>query len=210
MTDASSWDLRLPKKVSDHKECRPDLPDGCPRCAYTTSDICCEICSPEAFMLLTPVSTPARQKQASGLGRSRINKDYERDQQDRQLASALHEFRQRKTLERFGAGGLRQMGAGLIMTDDVLARIVDCAHFNKIRNQDTLAKETRWIWVNTYAIDVLEIIQGFPARLTQQQLTTTTPLQPRQKPAPAASSPVVEKVRRRNKCSACNSEGHIG
>ena len=157
-------------------------------------------------MHLAPVDVAARARQQ---GRPHLNKDYTRDAQDRELRKALHELRLRKTRERFGLGALRNMGPALIMTDDILDRIVDYAHHGKIQDQDSLWKETRWVWTNAYSADVLALIRQFP-RSISTPCTTTTPLRPRQAPPSATISISAKQPKRRNKCSACHTEGHNG
>ena len=68
------------------------------------------------------------------------------------LRNALHEFRKEKTIEKFGCACLRDTGPGIIMADDVLFRILDCAHFNVIETPEQLAKETRWSRVSDYMV----------------------------------------------------------
>src|SRR5271170_4530323 len=133
----------LPKAVSDHRECRTDTATGCPRCAYLQPLTCCEGCSPGAFMDFAAVDLRVRPKSAPP--RSRL-KDYKHDGQDKALRSALHEFRKRKTIEKYGAPALYDIGPSLYMTHEVLDRITNCAHFSKIQDGEQLKRETRWMW----------------------------------------------------------------
>ena len=199
--------LCLPKSASDHLQCRPEDPGGCPRCVYLPAVVCCEMCTPSAFVDFAPVDP--HQRPAVAPHRSRVV-DYKADEQDKALRMALHDYHKCKTEQKYGLPALYDIGPSLYMTNDVLDRITDCAHFNKIQNGEDLRRETRWTWVNEDVDEMLEIIRRFPQKSSAVPLTTTTPLQPR--PAPPqpllSGSPIATK--RRNRCSSCKQEGHIG
>ena len=70
-------------------------------------------------------------------------KTYQMTSQDMNLHNALHKFCKEKTIEKFGRACLRDTGLGIIMANDVLFRILHCAHFNVIETTEQLAKETQ-------------------------------------------------------------------
>ena len=80
------------------------------------------------------------------------------DQYDMGLRDALNDFREQETIKKFGKSQLKNSGPGLIMPNDILKRIVDCVHAQKITNKDDLQLETRWSHVDLFADTVLAII----------------------------------------------------
>ena len=84
--------------------------------------------------------------------------DYMPDQYDMGLRDALNDFREQETIKKFGKSQLKNSGPGLIMPNDILKRIVDCVHAQKITNKDDLQLETHWSCVDLFADTVLAII----------------------------------------------------
>jgi hypothetical protein len=87
------------------------------------------------------------------------------------LGDRLHEFRIAKTVERFCHSILKDLGPSIIMPDDVLQCIVDCAHAQKITSVKTLAKETRWNRMDELGAEIIAIIRIYAPQ-------TTAPLTP--------------------------------
>ncbi|KAJ6467054.1 P-loop containing nucleoside triphosphate hydrolase protein [Mycena vitilis] len=103
------------KTVSTHLECRPDLPEGCPRCKVTKSEVCCELCTPADFADFARVDIPKAKQQPS---RSRTA-DYEANASDMGLRQALHLFRKKRTDEVLGPFTFRKHGAGAFMSNEL-------------------------------------------------------------------------------------------
>jgi hypothetical protein len=162
------------------------------------------MCTPAAFLDFAP--TEPQQRPPVAARRSRLN-DYKPDEQDHRLRLALHDYRQRKTVDKYGLPALYDIGPSLHMADDVLGYIVDYAHFDKIQNGDDLRRQTRWTWANEDVDEILDVIRRFPRRSSAGPLTTTTPLQPRSAPPQPG---VAIATKRRNRCRSCKQEGHIG
>ncbi|KAF7353121.1 p-loop containing nucleoside triphosphate hydrolase protein [Mycena sanguinolenta] len=139
------------KTVSDHLQCRDDLPDGCPRCVVKPSSIC----SPQI---------PSKSRIAA----------YEADVVDMSLRDELHQFRREATVKKFSRAVLRDNGPGIIMSNEVLQRIVDCAHFHKIESQEQLKRETRWAGAAEFGDEVLSLI----AKHRPKPISTPDPLAP--------------------------------
>ena len=202
--------LTLLHKESDEKDCRPDLPSGCPRCVYKKPTVCCEgpACQPEAFMDFAPTNQNLRPKPA--LPRSRI-KPYEVGDSHRALKKDLHDFRVRSSVQKFGRPAFAMMGHGLVMSDETLQRIVDCADQGKIQTAENLSRETRWIWAREFFPDILQLIHKHFPPAQPAPLTTSAPLQTHHQnhPGPSAGS-TTQKPKRRNRCGACKMDGHIG
>lgn len=92
-----------------------------------TPTICCELCTPAHFENFARVSI---EKPKNRSARSTLpEKDYVPASRDVELRAALHTFRKARTLELYGRARLRNLGPGIVMGDDVLQRIIDCAHF---------------------------------------------------------------------------------
>ncbi|KAJ7231791.1 P-loop containing nucleoside triphosphate hydrolase protein [Mycena rebaudengoi] len=142
------------KTTSDHKACRTDLPDGCPRCVSKTPPIYCELCTPSHFESFAIVDLP---KPAPVPSRSRL-KAYKAEGDDMTLRDALHGFRLAATIAKFGHAVLKNNGPGMVLSNEVLQRIVDCAHQYKIQSTEQLMKETRWAGTGEFGAEVLELI----------------------------------------------------
>src|ERR1700676_4116814 len=81
--------------------------------------------------------------------------DYKADKYDMSLHDALNEFCEQETIKKFGLSRLKNSGPGLIMPNEVLERIVDCAHEQKIMTKEHLQLKTHWSHVNTFVDAVL-------------------------------------------------------
>ncbi|KAJ7721901.1 P-loop containing nucleoside triphosphate hydrolase protein [Mycena metata] len=194
------------KTVSDHRECRPDLPDGCPRCAAQTPPICCELCTPAHFANFAHVDLPLKGQVAPS--RSRLA-EYKADALDMKLRDVLHQFRRDKTTTKFGRIVLKNSGPGMVMSNEVLQRIVDCAHFHKIRSTEQLARETRWASAGEFGAEVLALIlehrpPPVEAPPAPPVLVTVTPLGPS-----ATNAETTGRSVRVRKCNKCRTPGHI-
>jgi len=141
------------------------------------------------------------------------------DSQERKLCEALEDWRDQKTVEIYGRSHLIDLGPTVVMGDSVLDRIVDCAHFQKIKVADDLRKETHWSVNDNLAKEVITIIH----HIIPISLYTTAPLQQRplstivhapnsglaQPPsAHIASNGPPAGVKKLQKCSACGQAGH--
>ncbi|KAJ7908543.1 P-loop containing nucleoside triphosphate hydrolase protein [Mycena leptocephala] len=193
------------KTVSTHIECRPDVPGGCTRCKISESKVCCELFSPADFADFAGVDIAKAKQQPS---RSRI-KPYKAESSDMALRDALHQFRKERTKEVLGPFSFRKHGAGAMMSDEVLDRIGDCAHYHTIKTTADLAKETNWHQVTEDGAKVLGLIsQHRPIPLAPPpSIPTTTPLRTTttsNNPSPAGPS-----TPKNRKCRKCGLFGHI-
>jgi hypothetical protein len=124
------------------------------------------------------------------------------------LEADLHAFRKARTIELRGRAHFRSLGAGYIMPDDVLRRIVDCARFHHIRTSEELLKETRWHRVSEDGEHVLALIlQHRPPPPPPPPTAATTPLRPIDSNTSSPSTPSTPSMRR---CGKCGQFGHIG
>lgn len=190
--------------------CRPDLPLGCPRCMISDPTICCELCTPAHFEDFARVTMDKAKNRPS---RSRLpDKDYKATSQDMKLRDALHSFRKEQTILEFGRACLRNTGPSIIMADDVLQRIVDCAHFHLIESPLQLAKETRWSRVDQHGVEVVSLIMSYCPKPVPAMVLTTAPLRSIHPPNQTQNgSSVVLPVRTvaTRRCGVCKQLGHI-
>lgn len=183
--------------ASDHKQCRPDLPDGCPRCRPGIPDPCCEDCHPDAFAdfaLVPPRPKPSKPKL------HRVSTKYEKGRADFALRDALLVFRREQTIKSFGISALKSLGPGLVLPDQLLDRIVDCAHHGYITSAQSLLEYTRWDGSHEYASDVLALIDAHRTSTTVQPGSESAPTS---RTTPSLSTKPVT-------CGACKQGGHTG
>lgn len=143
------------------------------------------------------------------------------------LRVALNTWRQTKTVMVYGLSPLRDMGPSVIMTNDVLQRIIDCAHHHKINTSEELRRETGWAKAEQYSTEVLEIIKAHTVTVTVPLASpfSVVPLRPKTSlsintasttiPSTSASGETSSShpnllPKCRNKCGACGLEGHNG
>lgn len=187
----------------DHEVCNSDV-GGCQRCSLPTSRLCCNIHSPESFNIFTvPFKKPPRLP-----ARSRLPKKPIMSTGALALRDALEDWRETTTEKTYGIAHLTDLGPTLVMPTEVLNRIVYCANVSKISTKDELIKETRWDEAETWASEVLQIIQRLCPPPPLPPLTTSTlfrPLVPDQQLSSRPSASVAPKERR---CGACKNMGH--
>ncbi|KAJ7731383.1 hypothetical protein B0H16DRAFT_1772954 [Mycena metata] len=191
--------------VSTHIECKPDVDGGCTRCKMAPSTICCELCTPVDFVDFARVDVAKPKQQPS---RSRIA-DYKAGPADLALRHALHLLRKERTKEVLGAFSFRKHGAGAIMSDEVLDRIADCAHFHKIKTMADLVKETHWHRAADDGAKVLALIsEHIPIPPPPPSIPTPTPL--RAGTSSNTASPAALTTPKNRTCGKCRQPGHIG
>ncbi|KAJ7800013.1 hypothetical protein B0H13DRAFT_2390679 [Mycena leptocephala] len=192
------------RMASDHLQCRDDLPDGCPRCAAKLPPVCCELCTPAHFVSFAIVDLP---KPAPIPSKSR-NKPYKAEARDMQLRDALHEFRRAATVMKFSRAVLKNSGPGVVMSNEVLQRIVDCAHWHKIDSTEQLERETRWAGVPDFGAKVVALINEHCPKPAVPAEPDSTPFAVRDDNGINISAP--GKLVKSRKCSKCNAPDHIG
>lgn len=190
--------------------CQPNREGGCPRCIIPSPTICCSLHTPDRFKTFARTDTD---KTNGKTRRSRVDDKYEADAVDMQLRNALNTFRRDQTTSIFGWAALINLGPALIMSDEVLHRIVDCAHVHKIRTKEDLVKETQWPRAQEDGDAVLAIVATHRPLPASTPAPTTTPLHPQSMnhaPATLPSTPTPKPSKLASKCGACGIRGHIG
>ncbi|RDB20010.1 ATP-dependent DNA helicase RecQ [Hypsizygus marmoreus] len=188
--------------------------DGCcGRCSPTGSRLCCDVCKPEAFMLLplnqrtiTAVTTRGKRK--------RKYDNYKMNAHDFSLKDALKTWR----LERLKAEGLEGddfFGPQWILSDVLLNRIVDLAHFSDITDINSLTAQTDWHPAAVQAAEIIELIKQHAPPPPPTPVPPLLPPQPGSNPlgdllpngTHQTSTGAAKKAR---VCSSCGSASHIG
>lgn len=138
------------------------------------------------------------------------------------LKQALHSFRKDATVRKFGLAHLRDFGASAVMPNDVLQRIVDCAHHSKIKMKDDLMKEMKWGGAEEYWEEVISIIASNNPSNTLGSASSSSPssqnagtpltdmlLWPHNVPGIQSTSTSGHCTPAKCQCSACGSHTHI-
>jgi ATP-dependent DNA helicase RecQ len=185
---------------SDHFACDPTNPAGCQHCIIRQPAVCCALCNPQIFTDFAhsdPALRPKRTRKRSSIP------DYTPDQYDTGLRDALNEFREQETVKKFGKSRLKNSGPGLIMPNDILKRIIDCVHAQKITNKEDLQHETRWSRIDQFADAVLAIIDTCRRPSSSSSLTPEAA----SSVSTATNTKKVPKIGKSH-CGACGEVGH--
>ncbi|KAF4566198.1 hypothetical protein EYR36_011613 [Pleurotus pulmonarius] len=200
--------LENEKADSDHFDCDP-VHDGCTRCFLPLPRLCCDICHPHAFAEFD-VATHRADPQPS---RSRIDPKTPMNVNDIALRNSLEDWREKTAIQMYGAANFREYGAGLIMSNTVLDRIVLCGHSKKLKTGADLSQETRWTLATKYANEILALVHRHTVPTPCAPAFTHTPLErvngPSAAGAPIANTACSLTAKRTNKCGACGALGHI-
>jgi hypothetical protein len=114
------------------------------------------------------------------------------------LKDELSRWREEAAIKKFGAATVHMLGLGLVMSTDVLRRIVDAAHYSKIKTNADLLKETNWDGSPAEVAEVLKLILCSCPAQPETLLTALTPTQPQDRDGPKAQ----------RQCSKCSQYGH--
>jgi len=131
---------------------------------------------------------------------------------DRKLQHALFDWREEHASSKFRPAVLESFGAGLFLSDDIITRIVDCAHVSKLHTVSQLIKETRWQedFATEFGESLLSVVH---LHYPQPPPGPTTTVVPPSAPAVVetntleAAAPAAKK-RAPVRCSACHQVGH--
>lgn len=112
---------------------------------------------------------------------------------DYNLQTALFDWRDEQAAAKFTPSVLETFGSALLLSDEIITRIVDCAQASKISTTTHLIKETSWRedWANEFGDSLLSVVR-------QHQ------------PTVAAQVDFEASTRKRGTvtCSACGTKGH--
>lgn len=193
----------------DHLLCDPTNPQGCQRCFVPAPTICCDL-EPGSLSILLALYPPTAIDKPQPARRISRLKPYKHDAQDMQLHDILDGWRVEQTVLEYGRGGMDDFGPGVVMTDEVLERIEDCAHHAKIHTVDDLQRECKWSGALEYGTALLKLLHSVRPIPEERPLLSTQPLAPRQPPLPSAvgTGGGTATTTRSVRCSACGKAGH--
>lgn len=205
----------------------------CRRCAATVSRLCCDSCNPDSFFLPTPTTTAPKQTRAPN--KFKVDKSkYKMVNADESLTSALRQWRDAQLVRIGIPAGDEMYGSQLIMTDDILERIVELPHFSQLGDLASMKAQVNWRYNDQWGAQILEITSKFSSPSIDSPNQSVPPshrpmLQPtgtenipgssvlHQFPdaqtsafTPAANPNPKPRARNRYKCSTCGSPTHIG
>lgn len=176
---------------------------------------CCDVCNSEAFLLLY---VPPLQKQKQT--RRQKFQEYTMDGRHRALREELVTWRHKQLIDEEIDDDF--FGPDLILTDDMLTRIIDLAHHSKLLDVHMLKSQTSWVYAQDYGEAVLSLAHKHfpPASLQQPSRTSPVPMvivatvststtQPLLAPTTAATvSTASTKPRKQTQCSRCKALSH--
>ncbi|KAI0635614.1 P-loop containing nucleoside triphosphate hydrolase protein [Trametes polyzona] len=138
----------------------PDMQVCCGRCFVPppSSPPCCSLCTPD-YDLLAILPNPAASPIKPSIPRaSKVSTKHDMSADDLTLQRALNTFRRDKTTAKYGPQHLRNLGPALIMSNDVLKRIADCARARKLTCVEDLLRETKWNKASEFGEEVLRVV----------------------------------------------------
>lgn len=207
--------LILPRNLSSHQFTHhyptEPPPSCCPRCNLSSSTAgCCDLCTPivmegffDAVDKAIPPPKTAYKKQTP---------PYQADERDKKLAETLNEWCLKKFIEQNGGewDPFDLYGPDSFMTDKVLMRLVDLAHYNHVSTKEALAINVNWELIGEYNDELLELMKA--SRPVAPSPLSHTPPSIESPNAPLSSTslnrlppPVVKRVQR---CTVCHQPGH--
>lgn len=79
---------------------------------------------------------------------------------DNNLQKALFDWRDEQVAAKFDPSVIETFGSALILSDEIILRIVDCAHASKLSTIPHLIKETGWRedWANELGDSLLSVV----------------------------------------------------
>lgn len=132
---------------------------------------------------------------------------------DMDMKLELRAWREEQAVAILGRMTVRKWGAILFMSDEIIQRILDCVHANKISTAYHIAKETRWRrdYVDQCADSLLALISRYappppappppPPPLASRVLAALATNEP-------GTSVPVKRARQPNRCGMCKGVGH--
>ncbi|KAF8193661.1 hypothetical protein BJ912DRAFT_924339 [Pholiota molesta] len=175
--------------TNSHLLCDPETPTGCQRCKPREDSICCDICQPDAFEKYQVLVEKAQKSTV----KSHV-KPFTMSDADRNFKTDLQTWRRHVASAKFNGPTVRTLGVRILMPDQILDRIIDCAHAGKIVNVEQLAKESGW---------GKERLIEFGEDLIKMILKHYPPT-----PAPDVAGEGVKRKRAPARCSACHEIRH--
>lgn len=131
---------------------------------------------------------------------------------DNSLKTALFDWRHHHAVVKFGNLVVRRLGAKLLISDEIIERLVTCAHSEiRLSTVEHLITETKWRkdWAEEFGESLLKVIHSHFPQLKALAIATPT------SDTGTAQPDVIQSAdqnngKRKYRCSKCKGEGHIG
>ncbi|KAG2064808.1 hypothetical protein BDR04DRAFT_1034370 [Suillus decipiens] len=204
------FDVCIDNEVADfdHLDCNPECILGCSCCLILQPMVCCNIHHPNHFSIYS-----SQADEPSVMSRRSHHPKYTKQVPDLVLQDAFDDWCEQKTISTYGWSHLNDLGPSPVLPNCTLDCIVDCAHHCKINSILDLKKETGWTDSNRFGNEIITLIQRHAPPITSPFVTT--PLSyPSTGNVPVLTTPCptartnTPNLKFKNKCSACNNEGH--
>lgn len=124
---------------------------------------------------------------------------------DIELRRALHLWRKEATVNAHGRAVLRDIGTALVLPNQILERIVGCAHYGVLRTVEDLRREVQWSRVDEFGEQVIGVIK----RINHRPLTIQPPSSVGSQREPLGSNNRAVNVSAANIVSPVSWETHI-
>lgn len=148
-----------------HLECDKSTPQGCNRCAPKITQLCCDLCNPDAFSNVAHVVVP---RATRGPNKSSFT-PYEATENDKKLRAELMVWRDGHALHALGSMTFEEWGPELFMSDETLDTLVYCACIEKLSDVEAIQRETGWRkdYIAKFATGLLELIKRYTPSSTK-------------------------------------------
>ena len=120
------------------------------------SRLCCDTCNPGSFILPLPTASAPKQTWAPNKFKA---SQYELTNADLGLTSALREWRDAQLKSLGVPTGDDMYGSQLILTDDILERLVELAHFNQLTDLASIRAQVNWRYSDLWGTQILRLVK---------------------------------------------------
>ncbi|KAH7918225.1 P-loop containing nucleoside triphosphate hydrolase protein [Leucogyrophana mollusca] len=201
----------------------PDPPAATnnPSTTVKLSRLCCDTCSASLSAYVQPaVVEPIKRAKR----KFKVPK-YQMGEAEKVLRQKLQKWRELQMVEEDLIDD-DFFGSQIIMSNEILDRIVDLAYTHKITDAVTLAEQTNWIYADNYGAKVAEIVlacipippdprtaqsQVLQMQQIQNNPSAVQPAAPTEPVVASSSKPPAARAKRGPyKCRACGATGHNG
>ncbi|KAH9169654.1 hypothetical protein EDB89DRAFT_2196422 [Lactarius sanguifluus] len=129
------------------------------------SRLCCDTCNPGSFILPVPATVAPKQSRAPN--KFKVDScGYLATELDCKLKQSLRDWRTSELRNLGVTTGNNMFGSQFIMTDEVLDRIVDLSHYEKIDNLATLQSQVSWRNCDRWGPEILIIVKAHAPPVT--------------------------------------------
>jgi hypothetical protein len=156
-------------------KCDKTTTTGCGRCRLMAPEICCDLCTPDAFehLRVAPPSETVSQTKKYGI------RPYDRDTREKALSADLHMFRCLTAKCIFSRSQYQRCGPSLFMLNEVMDRIIDLAHYLRLISTTAFSRDMRADWnpkyISQYAQEILHYVNKHIPQPSEALVEQTPP-----------------------------------